>query len=237
MAYFLGACVKARLNIAIGGPSASGKTTTLNVLASQIPTGERVVTIEELAELDLSGAHSHIVRLQSRMPNADGGGEVTIHALIREALRMRADRIVVGEARGPEMLDVLQAMRCGHDGSMTTIHATSERDLIERCITIALYGDITLSETSLRRMVVDSLDVIVLLDRFADGARRVVKITEPYRDEQGATRFNEVFAFDHQGYVDGKSVGKFRCGGKTRFIERFKRAGVDLPLSIFEAMK
>lgn len=229
MAFYLGACVKARMNIAVGGPSASGKTTTLNVLASQVPSHERLVTIEELAELDLSNSHAHVVRLQARTDNVEGRGEVSIRALVREALRMRADRIIVGEARGAEMLDVLQAMRCGHDGSMTTIHATSPEDLIERAVTIALFGNVGLTEGSLRRMVVDSLDVCVLLARFADGQRKVVKIVEPYRDAQGDVRFNEVFVFDHVGYEDGRAVGTFRWAGPTRHGERFKRAGIVLP--------
>ncbi len=230
MAYYLGACVKARFNVAIGGPSASGKTTTLNVLASQVPSSERVVTIEELAELDLSRSHAHVVRLQARTENTEGRGEVTVRQLVREALRMRADRIIVGEARGAEMLDVLQAMRCGHDGSMTTIHATSPGDLIERAVTIALFGNIGLSEGTLRRMVVDSLDVVVLLARFADGTRKVVRICEPWRDEAtGEVRFNDVFVFDHSGYEGTRPTGAFRWAGPTRHAERLHRMGITLP--------
>lgn len=237
MAFFLGACVKARLNLAVGGPSASGKTTTLNVLASQAPNRERIVTIEELAELDLSKSHGHVVRLQARTDNSEGKGEVSIRDLVKEALRMRADRIIVGEARGGEMLDVLQAMRCGHDGSMTTIHATSPQDLVERAVTIALFGNIGLTEQSLRRMVVDSLDVLVLLARFADGQRKVVRICEPYRDASGETRFNDVFVFDHTGYDQGRATGSFRWVGPTRHAERFKRAGIDLPAEVLGALK
>lgn len=237
MAYYLGACVKARLNIAVGGPSSSGKTTTLNVLASQIPTSERVVTIEELAELDLTRAHGHIVRLQAREDNTEGAGAISIRSLIREALRMRADRIIVGEARGAEMLDVLQAMRCGHDGSMTTIHATSERDLIERATTISLYGNPGFEGTALRRMVVDALDVCILLERFSDGQRKVAKITEPWRDDAGEIHYNDVFVFDHEGYDGGKATGRFRCVGPSRFLTRFKRAGLDLPAATFEGLK
>lgn len=238
MAFFLGACVKARLNVAIGGPSSSGKTTTLNVLASQVPDTERIVTIEELAELDLSKSHAHVVRLQARTDNIDGKGLVSIRDLVREALRMRADRIVVGEARGAEMLDVLQAMRCGHDGSMTTIHATSPADLIERAVTIALFGNVGLSESSLRRMVVDSLDVLVLLARFADGQRKIVRICEPYRDSAGGeVKYNDLFVFDHTGYTNGRTQGAFRWVSPTRNAERFKRAGISLPPEILGTLR
>lgn len=230
MAFYLGAAVKARLNIAIGGPSASGKTTTLNVLATQVPARERVVTIEELAELDFTRSHNHVVRLQARTTNVEGSGEISVRQLVHEALRMRADRIVVGEARGAEMIDVLQAMRCGHDGSMTTIHASSPEDVIERAVTISLFGNIGYSEHSLRRMVVDALDVVVVLSRFADGTRKMTHIVEPYLDANKETAFNELFVFDHEGYgEDGKPIGAWRWVNETRFQKRFKRMGITLP--------
>lgn len=232
IAYYLGACVKARLNIAIGGPSASGKTTTLNLLASQIPSHERLVTIEELAELDFSRSHNHVVRLQARTPNTEGVGAFTVRQLVREALRMRADRIVVGEARGAEMIDVIQAMRCGHDGSMTTIHASSPEDLIERAVTISLFGNVGFSEDSLRRMVVDALDVLVILARYADGSRRAVHVVEPYLDERRQTAFNEVFRFDHTGYEDGHPLGTFRWVGPSRHEARFRQMGISLPEAV-----
>jgi len=229
MAYYLGACVKARLNIAIGGASASGKTTTLNVLCSQIPPGERVVTIEELAELDLSQAHGGVVRLQARMENVEGAGLVTIRDLVREALRMRADRIIVGESRGEEMVDVLQAMRCGHDGSMTTIHASAPEDLVERAVTIALFGDVHIGETSLRRMVIDALDVLVIMARFADGQRKIVRIVEPSRDAEGGVHFHEVFRFDQRGYEGGRVRGTFRQVAPSRHGPRFEQWGISVP--------
>lgn len=233
MAFYLGAAVKARLNIAIGGPSASGKTTTLNVLATQVPDFERIVTIEELAELDFTQSHNHVVRLQARTTNTEGSGEVTVRQLVKEALRMRADRIVVGEARGPEMIDVLQAMRCGHDGSMTTIHASSPEDLVERAVTISLFGNIGFSELSLQRMVVDALDVAVILSRFADGTRKMTHIVEPYLDAEKKTCFNEVFVFDHEGYdAEGRPLGSWRRVNETRFGKRFKRMGISLPEAI-----
>ena len=229
MAYYLGAAVKSRLNIAIGGSSASGKTTTLNVLATQVPESERLVTIEELAELDFTKSHNHVIRLQARDPNVDGAGALGVRSLVREALRMRADRIVVGEARGAEMIDVLQAMRCGHDGSMTTIHASSAADVIERAVTLSLFGNVGLSETSLRRLVVEALDVIVVLARFADGSRRVVSISEPYAVE-GDVRFNNVFEFTHQGYSpSGAPLGSFKCLNSTRYENRFQRMGLLAP--------
>lgn len=238
MAFYLGAAVKARLNIAIGGPSASGKTTTLNVLATQVPEHERVVTIEELAELDFTQSHNHVVRLQARTTNTEGSGEVTVRQLVKEALRMRADRIVVGEARGAEMIDVLQAMRCGHDGSMTTIHASSPEDLIERAVTISLFGNVGFSELSLHRMVVDALDVLVILTRFADGTRKMTHIVEPYLDKKKETQFNEVFVFDHEGYApDGKPIGEWRWVNQTRFGKRFKRMGITLPEATLGVLK
>jgi pilus assembly protein CpaF len=235
MAYFLAAAVKARLNVAIGGPGSSGKTTMMNVLASQVPSNERIVTIEDLAELDMSLAHDHVVRLEARPENIEGRGEITIRQLVREALRMRADRIIVGEARGAEMVDVLQAMRCGHDGSMTTIHASSAEDLIERAVTIALFAKLGLADDSVRRMVVDGLDLIVILYRFADGQRKVARITEPYWTGDGRVAFNDVFEFAHAGYDAAmRTVGEFRRIGTTRFVERFRRLGIPLPVAAEE---
>jgi pilus assembly protein CpaF len=236
MAYFLAGCVKARLNIAIGGPASSGKTTTLNVLASLVPSQERIVTIEELAELDLSQAHDHVVRLEARPENIEGRGEVTIRQLVREALRMRADRIIVGEARGAEMVDVLQAMRCGHDGSMTTIHASSAEDLIERAVTIALFANLGLADSSVRRMVVDGLDLLVLLFRFGDGQRKVTRITEPHWTADGHVAFNDVFTFEHRSAeADARTIGEFRAVGRTRFHERFRRLAIHLPDAVAPA--
>lgn len=230
MAFFLAACVKARLNVAIGGPASSGKTTVMNVLASLVPAHERIVTIEELAELDMSRVHDHVVRLEARPENVEGRGEITIRQLVREALRMRADRIIVGEARGAEMVDVLQAMRCGHDGSMTTIHASSAEDLIERAVTIALFANLALADTSVRRMVVDGLDLIVILFRFGDGRRKITRITEPYLTTDGRVAFNDVFVFEHRGYdAMNRIVGEFRCVGDTRFAERFRKLAIPMP--------
>ena len=230
MAYFLAACVKARLNIAIGGPASAGKTTMLNVLASLVASSERIVTIEELAELDLSRVHDHLVRLEARPENIEGRGEVTIRQLVREALRMRADRIIVGEARGAEMVDVLQAMRCGHDGSMTTIHASSAEDLIERAVTITLFANLGLADASVRRMVVDGLDLIVMASRFGDGQRKITRITEPYWTRDGTVAFNDVFVFHHMGYEAGtRTLGEFRTVGATRFAARFQQLAIHVP--------
>jgi pilus assembly protein CpaF len=236
IAYYLGACVKARLNVAIGGPAASGKTTLMNALAAQVPPRERIVTIEEVAELDLSEVHPHVVRLQARLPNTEGRGEITIRHLVREALRMRADRILVGEARGAEMMEVLQAMRCGHDGSMTTIHASSPEDLIERATTIALFANLGLSDGAVRRMVIDGLDVVLLLYRFADGQRRVVRVSEPYRTSQNDVAMNDVFVFEHEGYTAaGQVYGGFRFVAPSRHEERFRRQGIEIPWDTFRA--
>jgi pilus assembly protein CpaF len=202
----------------------------MNALAAQVPENERMVTIEEVAEMDLSKAHSHVVRLQTRSANVEGRGEVTIRHLVREALRMRADRIIVGEARGEEMVEVLQAMRCGHDGSMTTIHASSPEDLIERAVTIALFANLGLSDETLRRMVVDGLDVIVFQYRFPDGQRKIIRISEPYRNALGEVAMNDVFTFDHQGYdPTGRAQGRFKFAEPSRHQARFQRQGISIP--------
>jgi pilus assembly protein CpaF len=234
IAYYLGASVKARLNVAIGGPAASGKTTLLNALLAQAPLRERIVTIEEVTELDLSAVHPHVVRLQARPANSEGRGEITIRQLVREALRMRADRIIVGEARGAEMIEVLQAMRCGHDGSMTTIHASSPEDLVERATTIALFANLGLSDAAVRRMVIDGIDVILFVSRFSDGRRRVIRVTEPYRTPHGELAMNDVFVFAHEGYTgDGREYGRVRFVGPSRYDERFRRQGIDVPWDDF----
>ena len=234
MAYFLAAAVKARLNLMIGGPASSGKTTAMNALASLVPRGERIVTIEEVAEMDLSRAHAHIVRLQCRTPNVEGRGEVTIRQLVREALRMRADRILVGEARGAEMVEVLQAMRCGHDGSMTTIHASAPEDLIERAVTIALFANLGLSDETLRRLVVDGVDVIIFLHRFPDGSRRITRIGEPYRAPGGEVAVNDVFVFEQEGFDEqGRALGRFRFVGPSRHRSRFETQGIAMPWDEF----
>jgi pilus assembly protein CpaF len=238
IAYYLGACVKSRLNVVIGGPAASGKTTLLNALAAQVPPRERLVTIEEITELDLSEVHPNVVRLQARPANTEGKGEITIRQLVREALRMRADRILVGEARGAEMIEVLQAMRCGHDGSMTTIHASSPSDLIERATTIALFANLGLSDDAVRRMVIDGLDVILFLYRFADGHRRIVRVTEPHRTASGELTMNDVFTFEHEGYdAAGRVQGAFRFVGRSRFDDRFRRQGIEVPWEAFEGSR
>jgi pilus assembly protein CpaF len=237
VAYYLAACVKARLNVAIGGPAASGKTTLLNALVAQVPLSERIVTIEEVTELDLSAVHPHVVRLQARPANSEGRGEIGIRQLVREALRMRADRIIVGEARGAEMIEVLQAMRCGHDGSMTTIHASSPEDLIERATTIALFANLGLSDDAVRRMVIDGLDVMLFLSRFADGHRRVIRVAEPYRTARGDVVMNDVFVFEHQGYADdGRGYGRVRFVAPSRYDERFRRQGIDVPWGEFRRL-
>jgi pilus assembly protein CpaF len=234
MAYFLAASVKARLNLMIGGPASSGKTTAMNALASLVPRGERLVTIEEVAEMDLSRAHAHVVRLQCRTANVEGRGEVTIRQLVREALRMRADRILVGEARGAEMVEVLQAMRCGHDGSMTTIHASAPEGLIERAVTIALFANLGLTDETLRRLVVDGVDVIIFAHRFSDGSRRITCIGEPYRTSAGDVAINDVFVFEHEGFDEqGRSLGRFRFVNPSRYRQRFEHQGIAMPWDEF----
>jgi pilus assembly protein CpaF len=176
---FLAGCVRARLNIVVSGGAGSGKTTLLNVLSSSIDAGQRIITIEDAAELRLGQAH--VLRLESRPPNLEGQGEVTIRALVRNALRMRPDRIIVGEVRGPEALDMLQALNTGHDGSMTTVHANSAADALRRVETLALMADVALPHAAVREQVATALDLVIHLERARDGRRRVVAVAEVVR--------------------------------------------------------
>jgi pilus assembly protein CpaF len=234
MAYLLSAIVKGRLNVIISGPGSSCKTTTMNALASLGPSNERIVTIVEIAEMDLSRAHANVVRLQTRIPNVEGKGEITTRQLVREALRMRADRILVGEARGGEMVEVLQAMRCGHDGSMTTVHASGPEHLIERAMTLALFANLGMSDSALRRMIVDAIDVIIHIHRFPDGTRRIVRITEPRQPEADALVMHDVFTFEHEGYDEqGRVVGQFRFVQPSHYAPALARQGLDIPWDTF----
>ena len=234
MATLLAGLVRARLNLLVSGGTGSGKTTLLNVLSSAIPPDERIVTIEDSAELQLQ--QPHVIRLETRPSNIEGQGEVNERALLRNALRMRPDRIVVGEVRGAEVLDMLQAMNTGHDGSMTTIHANSPRDAITRMEHMLGMSGMEASAVVLRQQIGAAISVIVQVARQADGHRRVVSVQELAGMEGDTVTMQEIFRFDQTGIApDGTVMGRFRATGiRPRFAERLKRRGIVLPESLFD---
>ncbi|MDQ3697433.1 MAG: CpaF family protein [Gemmatimonadota bacterium] len=233
MMQLLAACVHARLNIMISGGTGAGKTTLLNALSSFIPSNERILTIEDAAELQLQ--QEHVVRLETRPPNAEGKGEVVARDLVKNALRMRPDRIVIGEVRSAEALDMLQAMNTGHEGSLTTIHANSPRDALARLETMILMAGTALPERAMREQIASAIDVIVQIARLTDGTRRVTSIVEVTAMEEEVISTQEIYRFHRQGITpDGKVVGRFESTGiRPRFTERLKVSGVDLPLEMF----
>lgn len=229
---FLKACVEARLNIIISGGTGSGKTTLLNVLSSFIPGDERILTIENAAELQLR--QEHVVTLESRPPNIEGRGEITIRDLVINALRMRPERIIVGECRGGETLDMLQAMNTGHDGSMTTAHANSPRDALARIETMCLMAGMDLPIRAIREQVASAVDVIVQQERMRDGTRKVTAITEVSGMEGEVITMTDVFVFEQSGTENGRIIGRLRPSGlRPKFMEKIEAAGIQLPPSIF----
>ncbi|MCZ7677457.1 MAG: CpaF family protein [Sandaracinaceae bacterium] len=227
MAKFIQRAVKARKNIVISGGTGSGKTTLLNVLSAQIPEEERVVTVEDAAELQL--AQPHVVSLESRPANMEGRGEYTIRDLVRNALRMRPDRIIVGECRGGEALDMLQAMNTGHEGSMTTTHANSPREAIARLETLALMAGLDLPSRAIREQIAQSIDVVLQQSRFSDGSRRIASIAEVVGlDEDGEVELHEIFAFHRSGTgPKGEVLGEYRASGYLpSFIDEFIAQGL-----------
>lgn len=235
MAIFMRACVKARLNILVSGGTGSGKTTTLNVLSSFIPTDERIVTIEDAAELRLM--QEHVVTLESRPSNIEGSGEITIRDLVRNALRMRPDRIIVGEVRSGEALDMLQAMNTGHDGSLTTAHANSPRDVLSRLETMVLMSGMELPVRAIREQISSAIDLILHQSRIHDGSRRVTYITEVQNMEGNTIILQDIFRFEQTGIDEkGKVLGHFTSTGiKPKFMEKFKMQGITFPEDIFFA--
>ncbi|OLS36898.1 CpaF family protein [Bacillus sp. MRMR6] len=233
MAEFLEICVKSRLNVFISGGTGSGKTSTLNVLSSFIPNNERIVTIEDAAELKLN--QEHIVALESRPPNIEGKGQITIRDLVRNSLRMRPDRIVVGEVRGAEALDMLQAMNTGHDGSLSTGHANSPRDILSRLETMVLMAGFNLPVKAIREQIANAIDLIVHQSRLKDGARKVTHITEVLGMEGETIVLQDLFVFKESGYSeDGRIQGKFVSTGiRPKFIEQIELNGNKLPASWF----
>jgi pilus assembly protein CpaF len=226
------ACVKSRLNILVSGGTGAGKTTLLNCLSNYIPENERIVTIEDSAELKLQ--QEHVVRLETRPPNIEGQGSVTQRELVRNALRMRPDRIVVGEVRGGEALDMMQAMNTGHDGSISTIHANSARDALSRLETMMLMAGISLPERALREQVASALDVIVQLSRLSDGSRKLVEFTEVTGMEGPTITTQTIFKFEQRGVENGKIIGEFVATGvMPSFLDRLERYGFRIPNTHF----
>jgi len=233
LADFFKACVVSRLNIIVTGGTGSGKTTLLNVLSSFIPDEERIVTIEDAAELRL--AQDHVVRLETKKPNRDGSGGVTIRDLVRNALRMRPERIVVGECRGGEALDMLQAMNTGHDGSLTTLHANAPRDAISRIETMALMGGIDFPIKVVREQMASAIQLIVHQARMRDGSRRITYVTELAGMEGDKVILQEIFRFQEEGLdADGKLKGSLRASGlRPTFCNKLENHGFKLPQDMF----
>ncbi len=236
MMQLLRACVQSRLNIIISGGTGAGKTTLLNVLSGFIPHDERIVTIEDAAELKLQ--QEHVARMESRPPNIEGEGAIRIRQLVINALRMRPDRIVVGEVRGEEALDMLQAMNTGHDGSLTTIHANSPRDAISRLEVMVGMANSSMSIQAIRQQIASAIDLFVHVARLSDGSRRVSAITECVGMEGEQVTMQDIFVFEKTGITDqGRVTGVFRATGiRPKFSDRLRAAGAQLPASIFQIM-
>ncbi len=229
---FLKACVISRLNILVSGGTGSGKTTLLNILSGFIPEEDRIVTIENAAELQLR--QEHVVTLESRPPNIEGRGEVSIRDLVINSLRMRPERIIVGECRGAEALDMLQAMNTGHDGSLTTLHANTPRDALSRMETMCLMAGMDLPHRAIREQIASAIDVIIQQERMRDGSRRVVAVSEVQGMEGDVITMSEIFTFEKTGIENGKIIGRLLPTGlRPRFIDRIEASGIRLPANIF----
>ncbi len=229
---FLKACVESRLNVVISGGTGSGKTTLLNILSSFIPADERIITIENAAELQLR--QEHVVTLESRPANIEGRGEITIRQLVINALRMRPERIIVGEIRDEAALDMLQAMNTGHDGSMTTLHSNGPRDTLARLETMTLMAGMDLPARAIREQVASAIDVIVHQDRMRDGTRKVVNITEISGMEGDVITMTDIFIFEQTGFENGQIIGHLRPTGlRPKFMDKIENSGIHLPPSIF----
>jgi len=234
MAAFLAACVKIKLNVLVSGGSGAGKTTLLNVLSSFIPEGERVVTVEDAAELKLH--QPHVVRLESRPPNIEGKGEIKIRDLVRNCLRMRPDRIVVGEVRGGEALDMLQAMNTGHEGSISTVHSNTPRDALARLETMVMMSGMDLPSRAIREQIAAAAHLIVQIGRLSHGSRKVVSVTEIQGMEGNVIVLQDLFTFQQKGVGEGgKVLGTMQATGMVpKFIDRFNSASIRLPAEIFK---
>jgi pilus assembly protein CpaF len=229
---FLRACIISRLNFVVSGGTGSGKTTLLNVLSSFIPNNERIVTVENAAELQLR--QEHVVTLESRPPNIEGKGAITIQDLVVNCLRMRPDRIVVGECRSGEALDMLQAMNTGHDGSLTTLHANSPRDALARLEVMCLMSGMDLPVRAIREQVASAVDGICQQSRMRDGSRKVEKISEVQGMEGEIITMSDIFEFEQTGIEGGKIIGRIRPTGlRPKFIDRIEQSGIHLPPAVF----
>jgi pilus assembly protein CpaF len=229
---FLKACVESKLNLVISGGTGSGKTTLLNILSQFIPADERIITVENAAELQLR--QEHVVTLESRPPNIEGRGEVTIRQLVINCLRMRPDRIIVGEIRDEAALDMLQAMNTGHDGSMTTAHSNSPRDTLARMETMVMMAGMELPVRAIREQVSSAINLIVHEERMRDGTRKVVNITEVSGMEGDVITMTDIFVFEQSGFEGGKIIGRLRPTGlRPKFMDKIESSGIHLPPSIF----
>jgi pilus assembly protein CpaF len=230
---FLQRCILGELNILISGGTGTGKTTLLNALSQAISDSERIVTIEDAAELQLK--QKHVLRLEARPKNIEGQGEITIRQLVRNALRMRPDRIIVGEVRGAESLDMLQAMNTGHDGSMTTVHSNSPRDALSRIETMVLMAGYDLPVRAIRQQVASALDLIIHLERLEDGTRRVTAITEVQRMESDVITLQDIFEFRIERVTPERVViGELGATGlRPTFLSKFEKHGISLPIDLF----
>jgi len=229
---FLKACVESRLNIVISGGTGSGKTTLLNILSGFIPGDERIITIENAAELQLR--QEHVVTLESRPPNIEGRGEITIRQLVINALRMRPDRIIVGEIRDDAALDMLQAMNTGHDGSMTTLHSNSPRDTLSRLETMVLMAGMELPVRAIREQVTSAIDMVIHQERMRDGSRKITNVTEVTGMEGDVITMTDIFIFEQTGFENGKVLGRLRPTGlRPKFMEKIEASGIHMPPSIF----
>src|SRR5215510_7962244 len=236
-AQFLAAATRGKLNVLITGGTGTGKTTTLNAISAFVPGDERIVTIEDAAELQLQ--QEHVITLEARPPNIEGQGEIRIRELVRNSLRMRPDRIIVGEVRGPETLDMLQAMNTGHEGSLTTVHANSSRDALTRIETMVAMAGFDLPSKALRHYISSALNVIIQLSRLSDGSRKVVSVQEVSGMEGDVVTMQEIFKFEQTGLdQNGKVKGRFRATGiRPKFAEKFQAMGIQIPHELFDAIK
>ena len=231
---FMKACVQARVNIIISGGTGSGKTTLLNVVSAFIPSNERIITIEDTAELQL--VQDHVLRVEYRPPNVEGKGEITIRRLVINSLRMRPDRIIVGEARGAEALDMLQAMNTGHDGSLTTIHSNSPRDTLRRIETMVLMAGFELPLKAIREQVASAIELVIHMERMRDGTRKVTQVAEVQDMEGDSVVMQDLFTFDQTGIQNGRVVGSLKSTGlRPKFSDKFAVNNIDLPAEVFES--